>query len=123
MMRLHKVYHRLSLLPFSPNPSLLLLTPPLCLRCLRRRTVKFTNISSMATSRFRNIVPLSAMLAEDGGDGGSNGSVSPSTATSTSINYDGRLKCIFLFYTIIYVLDLEYCKVDLIIAFPVTYSI
>ncbi|KAI4301503.1 hypothetical protein L6164_034778 [Bauhinia variegata] len=88
MMRLHKVYHRLSLLPFSPNPSLLLLTPPLCLRCLRRRTVKFTNISSMATSRFRNIVPLSAMLAEDGGDGGSNGSVSPSTATSTSINYD-----------------------------------
>ncbi|KAI4324116.1 hypothetical protein L6164_023679 [Bauhinia variegata] len=42
----------------------------------------------MATSRFGNIVPLSAMLTEDGGDGGSNGSVSSSTATSTSINYD-----------------------------------
>ncbi|KAI4349739.1 hypothetical protein L6164_010299 [Bauhinia variegata] len=85
MMRLYKVYHRFSLLP--PNSSLLPF-PPVCLGIIRRSTVKFITVLSMATSRFRNIAPLSALLNEDGGGGGSNGSVSSSTATSSSIDYD-----------------------------------
>ncbi|KAF7804921.1 putative glutamyl endopeptidase, chloroplastic isoform X1 [Senna tora] len=81
MMRLHKVYQRLSLLHFLPislpsNPSLLPLSPP-----YRRITTNFTSITSMGASRFGTIAPLSAMLTEDGGGGNSNASVSSFTTT------------------------------------------
>ncbi|KAL2345477.1 hypothetical protein Fmac_006762 [Flemingia macrophylla] len=76
MMRLHKLYHRLTLLPFSPlsvpcNRSLL----PLALPLLRR-----PHFASMSSSRFRNLAPLAA---EDCA-----GSVSSSATAVTSFNYD-----------------------------------
>ncbi|KAK4273274.1 hypothetical protein QN277_021710 [Acacia crassicarpa] len=87
-MRLHKVYHRLSVLHFSPisfpsNPCILHLISPysLRLRFPRRITANFTSITSMGCSRFRNVVPLGAAVTEDGGGGNSNVSVSSSTAT------------------------------------------
>ncbi|XP_038713587.1 probable glutamyl endopeptidase, chloroplastic isoform X1 [Tripterygium wilfordii] len=93
MMRIHKVYHRLSFLSLSP-PS-----PPPCalplklsqfgplrtaghLRTKSRRNsarLSSTMISS-SSSRLRNLVPVNSVLAEDGG---SNGSAASSAATAT----------------------------------------
>ncbi|KAK7337522.1 hypothetical protein VNO77_18101 [Canavalia gladiata] len=89
-MRLHKLCHRFTLLPFSPlslppNPSLLPLAPPLRFT-LRHGTA--ANFTSMATSRFRNLAPLAAALAEDGAGGASNGSVSSSATSATSFDYE-----------------------------------
>ncbi|PON72391.1 Peptidase [Trema orientale] len=97
MMRLHKVYHRLSLLSISISVSPLSLSlkptthfssasPPAGRRPRRSfaslRSVR--NATTMATSRLRNLVPLNAILAEDGTGGGSNGSVSSSSSSSAS---------------------------------------
>ncbi|KAJ7973057.1 putative Dipeptidyl-peptidase [Quillaja saponaria] len=89
MMGLQRVYHRLSLLYFSPiplpsTPSLLSLTPPLRLKLRPRNPLSFIKTSSMSSSRLQNLVPLSAMPAEDGGGGGSNGSISSSTTITTA---------------------------------------
>ncbi|PON61711.1 Peptidase [Parasponia andersonii] len=97
MMRLHKVYHRLSLLSISISisPLSLSLKPtthfssasaPAGRRPRRSfaslRSVR--NATTMATTRLRNLVPLNAILAEDGTGGGSNGSVSSSSSTSAA---------------------------------------
>lgn len=84
MMRLHKLYHRFTLLPFSPlsipsNPSLLPLALPPRLT-LRLRTA--ANFSSMASSRLRNLAPLAA---ED-----SAASFSSSASAATSVDYEGQ---------------------------------
>ncbi|CAK8544408.1 unnamed protein product [Lathyrus sativus] len=91
MMRMHKLYHRLTLLSLSSplshpsNPSLLPLLPPLPL------TLRYTtaaNFASMSTSRFSHISPLAAVSAEDSTGGASNGSVSPSAAANTYNEYE-----------------------------------
>ncbi|KAK2418823.1 putative glutamyl endopeptidase, chloroplastic [Trifolium repens] len=83
MMRMHTLYHRLTLFSFSSPLSLLPLAPPLHLT-LRRRTA--ANFSSMSTSRLRHIAPLAAVSTEDGAGVASNGSVvsSPSTADASN---------------------------------------
>ncbi|RDX73869.1 putative glutamyl endopeptidase, chloroplastic, partial [Mucuna pruriens] len=85
MMRLHKLYHSLTLLPFSPlslssNPSLLPLAPPLRLK-LRHGTA--ANFASMASARLRNFTPLVAAPAEDAA-----GSVSSSANAATFVDYE-----------------------------------
>ncbi|XP_027353350.1 probable glutamyl endopeptidase, chloroplastic isoform X2 [Abrus precatorius] len=90
MMRLHKLYHRLTLLPFSPlslpsTPSLLPLAPPLRLT-LRHGTA--ANFTFMATSRLRNLAPIAAASSEDGAGSASNGSVSSSATAATSFDYE-----------------------------------
>ncbi|TKY61708.1 glutamyl endopeptidase [Spatholobus suberectus] len=86
MMRLHKLYHRLTILPFSPlslpssNPSLLPLAPLLRLP-LRHGTA--ANFASMATSRLRNLAPLTAAPAEDAA-----GSVSSCANAATSVDHE-----------------------------------
>lgn len=86
MMRLHKLYHRFTLLPFSPlslpsNPSLLPLAPPLRLT-LRLRTA--VNFASMASSRLRNLAPLAAAPTEDAA-----AAFSSSANAATSFDYEG----------------------------------
>lgn len=86
MMRLHKLYHRFTLLPFSPlslpsNPSLLPLAPPLRLT-LRLRTA--VNFASMASSRLRNLAPLAAAPTED-----ATAAFSSSANAATSFDYEG----------------------------------
>lgn len=85
-MRLHKLYHRLTLLPFSPlsslpsNPSLL---PPPRLTFRRRIASNFGPMTT--TSRLRHLAPIAALTAEDGAAGAS-------TATAaTSTDYEGQL--------------------------------
>ncbi|XP_045796881.1 probable glutamyl endopeptidase, chloroplastic isoform X1 [Trifolium pratense] len=85
MMRMHTLYHRLTLLSFSSPLSLLPLAPPLHLT-LRRRTT--ANFSSMSTSRLRHIAPLAAISTEDGAVGASNGSVSSSSTADASNDYE-----------------------------------
>ncbi|KAK7396967.1 hypothetical protein VNO78_18131 [Psophocarpus tetragonolobus] len=85
MMRLHKLYHRFTFLPFSPlpllsNPSLLPLAPPL--RFTRRHGTA-ANFASMASSRFRNLAPISVAPAEDAA-----GSVSSSVNAAASLDYE-----------------------------------
>ncbi|XP_061350120.1 probable glutamyl endopeptidase, chloroplastic isoform X3 [Gastrolobium bilobum] len=90
MMRLQKIYHRLTLVPFSPlslpsNCSLLPLASSLRLTPHNRIA---PNFSSMATSRLRNLAPLGAIPAEDGAGGASNGSTSSSATAATSLDYE-----------------------------------
>ncbi|CAJ2631923.1 unnamed protein product [Trifolium pratense] len=85
MMRMHTLYHRLTLFSFSSPLSLLPLAPPLHLT-LRRRTT--ANFSSMSTSRLRHIAPLAAISTEDGTGGASNGSVSSSSTADASNDYE-----------------------------------
>ncbi|KAL4305352.1 hypothetical protein AHAS_Ahas16G0069700 [Arachis hypogaea] len=90
MLRLHKVYHRLSLLHFSPLslPSSLpsSLSPPLP-RLSLRHTHRFS-LPSMATSRLRNLAPITALPAEDSAAAASNGTVSSSAAITTFADYE-----------------------------------
>ncbi|XP_027924709.1 probable glutamyl endopeptidase, chloroplastic isoform X1 [Vigna unguiculata] len=85
MMRLHKLYHRFTLLPFSPssfpsNPSLIPLAPPLRLT-LRLRTA--VNFASMASLRLRNLAPLAAAPTED-----ATAAFSSSANAVTSVDYE-----------------------------------
>ncbi|GLU07267.1 hypothetical protein SLE2022_242310 [Rubroshorea leprosula] len=89
MMRLHNVYHRLSLLSLSPFTSPLL--PPTLIRLpsLNRTGHLRTHSRNaargiMAAASFHRLVPVKAALAEDGGNNSSNGSVSSSTDTATA---------------------------------------
>lgn len=43
----------------------------------------------MATSRLRNLAPVTALPAEDGAGGAFNGTVSSSAATTNSTDYEG----------------------------------
>lgn len=100
MLHLHKlVCHRLSLLSFTPHslpfkpaqlPSVL---SPAGLRARPRndavRSVR--TVAVMSSSRLRNIVPLNAVVAEDGGGGASNGSVSCTTADTPFEDEDSTL--------------------------------
>ncbi|XP_062083609.1 probable glutamyl endopeptidase, chloroplastic isoform X2 [Humulus lupulus] len=91
MMRLHKLYHRLSLLPSISPLSLLSISSkpshffssslPLSRRRPRR---SLRTVATMASSsRLRNLVPLNAIVAEDATTGGaSNGSASSSSAAN-----------------------------------------
>lgn len=94
MMRMHKLYHRLTLLSLSSplslpsNPSLLPLLPPLP-RTLRYRTA--ANFTPMSTSRLSHITPLAAVSTEDSAGGASNGSVSPPSAADIFYDYEGLL--------------------------------
>ncbi|XP_075641514.1 putative glutamyl endopeptidase, chloroplastic [Castanea sativa] len=84
MMRLHKVYHHLSLLSVSArsSPSIFSLSPPVILKLRPANAVRSLNSTSMSASKFRYLVPIKAVAAEDGG-GASNGSVSSSSSSST----------------------------------------
>lgn len=107
MMRLHKAYHRLSILTLCPltltlSPHLLSLKPlqfssvcnhPLRLRARPSRRHAVTSVRTsvtMASSRLRNLVPVNAVVAEDAAADGSNGSVSSST-NATAIEDEGSL--------------------------------
>ncbi|GFZ04531.1 prolyl oligopeptidase family protein [Actinidia rufa] len=103
-MRLHKVYHRFSLLSLSSPPFLplphhlpkpLSSSPSLSIKSARsspirshlRTTVK--SLKAMAASRFHNLVPINAVAAEDGG--GSNSSLSSTSsaaAAATTVDYE-----------------------------------
>ncbi|XP_057461519.1 probable glutamyl endopeptidase, chloroplastic isoform X1 [Actinidia eriantha] len=103
-MRLHKVYHRFSLLSLSSAPFLPLLhhlpkplssSPSLSIKSARsspirshlRTTAK--SLKAMAASRFHNLVPINAVAAEDGG--GSNSSLSSTSsaaADATTVDYE-----------------------------------
>ncbi|XP_062026553.1 probable glutamyl endopeptidase, chloroplastic isoform X3 [Rosa rugosa] len=90
MLHLQKVYHRLSLrsftphsLPFKPPQFPSLRSPPRLRVRPRSHAVRSIGtaaavMSASASSRLSNIVPLNAVVAEDGG----NGSVSSATATT-----------------------------------------
>ncbi|GLT42638.1 hypothetical protein SLA2020_166280 [Shorea laevis] len=89
MMRLHKVYHRLSLLSLSlftspPLPPTLIRLPSLNrighLRTHSRNAAR----GIMAAASFHRLAPVNAALAEDGGNNTSDGSVSSSTATAAA---------------------------------------
>lgn len=84
MMRLHKLYHRFTLVPLSlpSNPSLLPLAPPLRLTLRHRTSVNF---ASMASSRLRNLAPLAAAPTEDAAAA----SISSSPNAAASVDYDG----------------------------------
>uniref|UniRef100_A0A5B7B2U5 Probable glutamyl endopeptidase, chloroplastic n=1 Tax=Davidia involucrata TaxID=16924 RepID=A0A5B7B2U5_DAVIN len=101
-MRLHKVYHRFSLLSFSPPPLLLHISPkpltsstPSSLAINPTRSlpihihskIAVKSIRAMTVSRFHNLVPINAVGAEDGGSG-SNGSASSSSTITTSTAED-----------------------------------
>ncbi|RZC21865.1 putative glutamyl endopeptidase, chloroplastic isoform A [Glycine soja] len=83
MMRLHKLYHRFTLVPLSlpSNPSLLPLAPPLRLTLRHRTSVNF---ASMASSRLRNLAPLAAAPTEDAAAA----SISSSPNAAASVDYD-----------------------------------
>lgn len=101
IMRLQKVCHRFSV--FSPPPrsptfaSFLSLnlnrsTPIYTLRHLKthsKATPKSIN-TTMNSSRFLNLVPISAIVSEDGGGSGSNGSLS-AAASSAAAEDEGGL--------------------------------
>lgn len=89
MMRLNKVYHRLSILslsPFTLSPHFLSLNlvqssyvcKPVHLRARPSHNAVRTAVA-MASSKLRDLVPVNAALAEDASAGGFNGSVSSST--------------------------------------------
>ncbi|XP_048336663.2 probable glutamyl endopeptidase, chloroplastic isoform X1 [Ziziphus jujuba] len=93
MMRLHKVYHRLSILSFTPlslSPHFLTLKPlqfssPVHLRARSSNDVvrSLRSTATMASSRLRNLVPVNAVLAEDASaGGGTNGSASSSSSAT-----------------------------------------
>ncbi|KAJ9171726.1 hypothetical protein P3X46_015046 [Hevea brasiliensis] len=92
MMRLYKVYHRLSilsLLPLSPSPpfsslKLCRFTPGGLRTHHSTNSARLRPIMTAATSRLGNLVSGTSFLAEDGGGGGGfNGSVNSSTNTAT----------------------------------------
>jgi hypothetical protein len=95
MMRLHKVYHRLTLLslsPSSPPPppaltsSLSLFTPVRTPGHLRtHHSKRFKSICTMS-SRFPNLVPLNSIAAENVG-GRSNDSVSSASTEDEGARY------------------------------------
>ncbi|KAM5575988.1 putative glutamyl endopeptidase, chloroplastic [Rosa sericea] len=99
MLHLQKVYHRLSLrsftphsLPFKPPQFPSLRSPPRLRVRPRSHAVRSIGtavavMSTSSTSRLSNIVPLSAVVAEDGG----NGSVSSATATTPFEDEDSTL--------------------------------
>ncbi|KAF7119344.1 hypothetical protein RHSIM_Rhsim13G0005000 [Rhododendron simsii] len=104
-MRLHKVYHRFSLLSLSSPPSLPLLhhsprplsssflsiKPHRSLPIPRHSRTTVKSIKSMTTSRLHNIVPINAVAAEDGGGTGSNGAVSSSSSSPPAATSDEGL--------------------------------
>ncbi|XP_062026552.1 probable glutamyl endopeptidase, chloroplastic isoform X2 [Rosa rugosa] len=99
MLHLQKVYHRLSLrsftphsLPFKPPQFPSLRSPPRLRVRPRSHAVRSIGtaaavMSASASSRLSNIVPLNAVVAEDGG----NGSVSSATATTFEDEEDSTL--------------------------------
>ncbi|XP_024173380.1 probable glutamyl endopeptidase, chloroplastic isoform X1 [Rosa chinensis] len=99
MLHLQKVYHRLSLrsftphsLPFKPPQFPSLRSPPRLRVRPRSHAVRSIGtaaavMSASASSRLSNIVPLNAVVAEDGG----NGSVSSATATTFEDEEDSSL--------------------------------
>lgn len=101
-MRLHKVYHRFSLLSLSSPPSLPLLhhsprplsssflsiKPHRSLPIPRHSRTTVKSIKSMTTSRLHHIVPINAVAAEDGGGTGSNGAVSSSSSSPPAATSD-----------------------------------
>lgn len=91
-MHLHKVYHRLSLLSFSArsSPSIFSLSPPVILKLRPVNSVRSLNSTSMSASKFRYLVPINAVAAEDSG-GASNGSVS-SSSTPPPTESEGKFK-------------------------------
>ena len=98
MMRLHKVYHRISLLsvsatsPLTPiTPSFLSLSPPSILRLRPNNAVRSVKTIAMTASRFRYLVPINAVAGEDGG-GGPNGSVSSSATATPPTDNEGNFK-------------------------------
>ncbi|KAG5514152.1 hypothetical protein RHGRI_035525 [Rhododendron griersonianum] len=104
-MRLHKVYHRFSLLSLSsptslpllhhsPRPlssSFLSIKPHRSLPIPRHSRTTVKSIKSMTTSRLHHIVPINAVAAEDGGGTGSNGAVSSSSSSPPAATSDEGL--------------------------------
>ncbi|XP_057966691.1 probable glutamyl endopeptidase, chloroplastic isoform X3 [Malania oleifera] len=91
MIRLPKVYHRISLVSLSPPPLLLSLNLTRSSTISTHLHLRITcsrnpaNSTAMIASRFLNLAPVSALTAEDGGGGGgSNGSASSSTAVAAA---------------------------------------
>ncbi|KAI8522601.1 hypothetical protein RHMOL_Rhmol13G0008700 [Rhododendron molle] len=101
-MRLHKVYHRFSLLSLSsptslpllhhsPRPlssSFLSIKPHRSLPIPRHSRTTVKSIKSMTTSRLHHIVPINAVAAEDGGGTGSNGALSSSSSSPPAATSD-----------------------------------
>ncbi|XP_008451481.1 probable glutamyl endopeptidase, chloroplastic isoform X2 [Cucumis melo] len=91
VIRIHKLSRPFSLLPLSLSSTSLFSishSHSLTLRTPRRRfhSTPLSTSSFMASSRFRNLVHLNAIVSENGGagGGGSNGSVSSSSAVAST---------------------------------------
>lgn len=114
VMRLHKLCRPFSLLPPSLSSiSLFSISHSLSLRTRSRlHSLPLSTSSLMASSRFRNLVHLNAIVSEDGGGGasggtgggGSNGSVSSSSAVvSTEDDGTGKqFRSLVLIYFILF---------------------